>query len=214
MCPTSRVCRRPPSRLRRFGETSRRNSPEFHASVGGWLGVRDDLRNWLIAASVTCRRRPFRDAVHNVNRLATSLLRLPHCHKSHAVVETRERTLRIVLVSFVSVSDRSSQIALDQLLESTHLPVNRLIRIVLILEGVRHEDAPMCKRLHRSKRSSAQFQEVVVVLREPAGAAPYVHIKKHSWSREQCVDGEQTAQRLTQQNFWLRQCGRSSRCRG
>ena len=39
----------------------------------------------------------------NGSRPATSFLRLPHCHKPQAVVETRERNVRIVLVGFVSV---------------------------------------------------------------------------------------------------------------
>jgi len=112
-----------------------------------------------------------------------SLLRLSHCHKPQAVVETREWNVRIVLVSFVLVRNRLSQVTFDQLRETNHLPVNLLIRVVLVFEGVRHEDSPVCKRLYRAKRSSGHPQEVIVVLREPAGAAADVPIE-HGWSRD------------------------------
>ena len=50
---------------------------------------------------------------HNGSRRATSLLRLPHCHKPQAVVETRERNVGIVLVSFVSVRNCFFHVACD-----------------------------------------------------------------------------------------------------
>ena len=62
-----------------------------------------------------------------------------------AIVQTREWNVRIVLVRFVAIGTWFPQLVLDQSREINHLAVNRLIGIVLISQGVSHEDSPVCE---------------------------------------------------------------------
>ena len=71
--------------------------------------------------------------------------------------------MRIVLVRFVPVRNRCPEFVFDERREFHHSPVNGPIGIKSIPEGVRHEDSPVCKRFHVSKRASAQCEEVLVV---------------------------------------------------